>query len=84
MAMEKTWFDYLISYVDGELANEALKAIESAPFFRDVPSPCLVGLVEPCPETNDWNVLRGLEHLNRRARKTFVVFAKVACAPLRR
>ena len=70
MAMEKTWFDYLISYVDGELANEALKAIESAPFFRDVPSPCLVGLVEPCPETNDWNVLRGLEHLNRRARKT--------------
>ncbi|CAE7762214.1 unnamed protein product [Symbiodinium sp. CCMP2592] len=69
LAMSKTWFDHLISYIDGELSSEAWKAIEAAPFLQDVPRPCVAGLVDSVPETNGWDILRGLEHLNRRARK---------------
>ena len=76
MALEKTWFDRLIAYVDGEITSEAWQAIETAPFFQDVPRPCLAGLVEAVPETNGWTVLRGLEHLNRRARKKLWVSNK--------
>ncbi|CAE7238296.1 unnamed protein product [Symbiodinium sp. CCMP2592] len=69
LAMEKTWFDHIIAYVDGEVTSEALKAVEAAPFFQEVPRECLVGLTEPVPEANGWEALRGLQHLNRRARK---------------
>ncbi|CAE7486493.1 GIP [Symbiodinium sp. CCMP2592] len=69
LSMQRTWFDYLLSYVDGEMSSEALKAIESAPFLREVPAPCKAGLVETMPEDNGWRALRGLEHLNRRSRK---------------
>ncbi|CAE7231186.1 RE1, partial [Symbiodinium sp. CCMP2456] len=69
LAMERTWFDYLMSYVDGAMASEALKAIESAPFLQEVPKPCKAGLVESFPEANGWESLKGLEHLNRRTRK---------------
>ncbi|CAE7750140.1 GIP [Symbiodinium sp. CCMP2592] len=37
--------------------------------LEEVPRQCLEGLTEPVPEANGWDVLRGLEHLNRRARK---------------
>ncbi|CAE7254018.1 unnamed protein product [Symbiodinium sp. CCMP2592] len=69
VAMEKTWFDHLLAYVDGEISSEALKAVETAPFLREVPRPCKVGLAEPFPEANGWQALKGLEHLNRRTRK---------------
>ena len=69
LAMEKTWFDHLISYVDSEVASEALKAVESASFLQDVPKECKVALVEAFPEANGWQALRGLEHLNRKTRK---------------
>ncbi|CAE7732746.1 RE2, partial [Symbiodinium sp. CCMP2456] len=60
LSMEKTWIDYLLAY--------ALQAIEKAPFFSEVPE-CLRGLVEAVPEGNGWEALKGLEHLNRKARK---------------
>ncbi|CAE7453194.1 TY5A [Symbiodinium sp. CCMP2592] len=69
LSMERSWFDYLLSYVDGEMASEALKAVESAPFLQEVPRQCKAGLVEPFPEANGWSALKGLEHLNRRTRK---------------
>ena len=69
MSMTRTWFDCLLSYVDGEMASEALKAVEAAPFLHEVPGPCKAGLVESFPEANGWKALQGLEHLNRRTRK---------------
>ena len=69
MMMERTWFDHLQSYVRSSIATEALKSIEAAPFLHDVPRPCLEGLTEAAPELNGWEALKGLEHLNRRARK---------------
>eukprot|EP00439_Symbiodinium_sp_Y106_P025509 s7582_g3.t1 len=69
LAMERNWFDHLISYVDSELASEALKAVDAAPFLKEVPQPCKADLVDALPEANGWQSLRGLEHLNRRMRK---------------
>ena len=51
------------------MSSEALKVVESAPFLQEVPRACKSGLVEAFPETNGWQALRGLEHLNRRTRK---------------
>lgn len=69
MMMDRTWFDHLQSYVRSSISTEALKSISSAPFFRDVPQPCLDGLCEAIPEINGWEALKGLQHLNRRTRK---------------
>ena len=69
MSMTRTWFDYLLSYVDGEMASEVLRSIEAAQFLQEVPEPCRAGLVESFPEANGWTALKGLEHLNRRTRK---------------
>ena len=69
MMMERTWFDHLQSYTTSSISTEALKAVEAAPFFRDVPKQCLAGLAEAIPELNGWEALKGLEHLNRRTRK---------------
>ena len=69
MMMERTWFDHLQSYAQGGISSEAMKAIDQAPFFSGVPRPCLAGLVEAFPESNGWEALKGLEHLNRRTRK---------------
>ena len=66
---KKHGFDHLITYIDGEMSSEALKAVELAPFLQEVPRVCKSGLVEAFPETNGWQALRGLEHLNRRTRK---------------
>ncbi|OLP97909.1 hypothetical protein AK812_SmicGene19691 [Symbiodinium microadriaticum] len=46
MMMERTWFDHLQSYTTSSISTEALKAVEAAPFFRDVPKQCLAGLAE--------------------------------------
>ncbi|CAE7396943.1 TY2B-B, partial [Symbiodinium sp. CCMP2592] len=54
LAMERTWFDHLLSYVDGELSSEALKAVETAPFLQDVPRQCVAGLAEAIPESNGY------------------------------
>ena len=69
LAMDKTWFDHLMAYVDGEISSEAVKAVDAAPFFQEVPQQCKTGLAEAFPEANGWQALRGLEHLNRRSRK---------------
>ncbi|CAE7367174.1 unnamed protein product [Symbiodinium sp. CCMP2592] len=69
LAMERTWFDYLLSYIDGGLSSQALKAVESAPFLQEVPRECKAGLVDAVPEANGWQALKGLEHLNRKTRK---------------
>ncbi|CAE7306950.1 unnamed protein product, partial [Symbiodinium microadriaticum] len=69
MMMERTWFDHLQSYTTSSISTEALKAVEAAPFFRDVPKQCLAGLAEAVPELNGWEALKSLEHLNRRTRK---------------
>ncbi|CAE7623069.1 unnamed protein product [Symbiodinium sp. CCMP2592] len=69
LAMERTWFDYLISYIDGGISSQALKAVESAPFLQEVPRECKAGLVDAVPEANGWQALKGLERLNRKTRK---------------
>ncbi|CAE7207787.1 unnamed protein product [Symbiodinium sp. CCMP2592] len=69
LAMERTWFDYLLSYIDGGMSSQALKAVESAPFLQEVPRECKAGLVDAVPEANGWQALKGLEHLNRKTRK---------------
>ena len=69
LAMDKTWFDHFLSYVDSEFASEAHKAIETAGFLDGVPRQCVAGMFDAIPETNGWKVLPGLKHLNRKYRK---------------
>ncbi|CAE7229842.1 RE1, partial [Symbiodinium sp. CCMP2456] len=69
LALNKTWFDHLLTYCEAGLSTEALLAIDSAPFFEGVPRPALQGLVEAVPISNGWDALKGFSHLNRRKRK---------------
>ncbi|CAE7358608.1 unnamed protein product, partial [Symbiodinium sp. KB8] len=69
LAMNKTWFDHLLAYVDSSLTSEAYKSIEAATFLEGVPKQCVAGMFDAVPETNGWNVLNGLKHLNRKSRK---------------
>ena len=69
LAMDRTWFDHLLSYVDSGFTSEAYKALESAPFLEGVPKECVSGMFDAVPESNGWDILRGLKHLNRKARK---------------
>ena len=69
MSLNKTWFDHLLTYCDSAISSEALHAINSAPFFEDVPRPALQGFTEASPCVNGWDALKGLRHLNRRTRK---------------
>ena len=69
LSLEKTWFDHLIQYCRGERASDAHQAIDEAPFFQEVPLLSKQGLCDGFPEGNGWQALRGLHHLNRRARK---------------
>ncbi|CAE7310954.1 GIP, partial [Symbiodinium microadriaticum] len=69
MAMNRTWFDHLLAYVNSDFSSEGFKAVEAAPFLDGVPRPCLAGIFEAVPESNGWDILRGLKHLNRKTRK---------------
>ena len=69
MAMSRTWFDHLLSYVDSEFSSEGFKAVEAAPFLDGIPKQCLAGIFDSVPESNGWDILRGLKHLNRKTRK---------------
>ena len=69
LAMDRTWFDHLLSYVDSGFSSEAFKAVEAAPFLEGVPRQCVTGMFDAVPESNGWDILRGLKHLNRKARK---------------
>ncbi|OLP75136.1 Retrovirus-related Pol polyprotein from transposon TNT 1-94 [Symbiodinium microadriaticum] len=69
LAMNKTWFDHLLTYVDSTLTSEAYKSIEAATFLEGIPKQCVAGMFDAIPENNGWNVLKGLKHLNRKSRK---------------
>ena len=72
IAINKTWFDHLLTFVDSGSGVDSMTAVQSAPFFRDVPAPALYGISESlAAEDNGWDALRGLVHLNRRTRKRF-------------
>ena len=71
IALNKTWFDHLLTYCDSETGADALQAIQGAPFFQEVPQESLAGLAEAIPITNGWDAMRGLRHLNRRTRRRF-------------
>ena len=69
VSLNKTWFDHLIQFCRSDRATDAVQAVGEAPFFQEVPLPAKQGLTEGYPEGNGWDALRGLTHLNRRARK---------------
>ena len=69
MAMSRTWFDHLLSYVGSDFASEGFKAVEAAPFLDGIPKQCVAGIFDSVPERNGWDILRGLKHLNRKTRK---------------
>ncbi|CAE7307947.1 RE1, partial [Symbiodinium microadriaticum] len=69
VSLDKTWFDHLLAYCESGMSPEALLAVDGAPFFEGVPRQALQGLVEAVPFTNGWDALKGLVHLNRKARK---------------
>ena len=69
IALNKSWFDHLVSYCGSGIGTEALLGIRNAPFFKDIPQESLFGLSEADPCSNGWDALKGLQHLNRRRRK---------------
>ena len=72
LAMDKTWWDHTMDYVNsGDLATGNM-AISTAPFFQDVPDRALSGILTPGGVEREpfWDALRAaLPHLNRRRRK---------------
>ncbi|CAE7609261.1 GIP [Symbiodinium sp. CCMP2456] len=60
LALNKTWFDHLLTYCESGLSSEALLAIDRAPFFEGVHRPALQGLAEAVPISNGWDALKGL------------------------
>ena len=72
LAMDKTWWDHTMDYVNsGDLATGNM-AISTAPFFQDVPDCALSGILTPGGVEREpfWDALRAaLPHLNRRRRK---------------
>ena len=72
MAMSRTWFDHLLSYVDSEFSSEGFKAVDAAPFLDGIPKQCVAGIFDSVPESNGWDVLRGLKHLNRKDQEEIV------------
>ena len=72
LAMDKTWWDHTMDYVNsGDLATGNM-AISTAPFFQDVPDRALSGILTPEGVEREpfWDALRAaLPHLNRRRRK---------------
>ena len=71
IAINKTWFDHLLTFCDSGAGVDSMMALQSAPFFRDVPHQALFGISEAIAEDNGWDALKGLVHLNRRTRKRF-------------
>ena len=71
IAMNKTWFDHLISYCRSGIGTEALRALHNAPFLQELPPEAYSGLSEAAPISNGWDAMKGLKHLNRRTRKRF-------------
>ena len=69
IAINKTWFDHLLTFCDSGAGVDSMMAVQAAPFFRDVPQQALFGITEAVAEDNGWDALRGLTHLNRRTRK---------------
>ncbi|CAE7460417.1 TY5A [Symbiodinium sp. CCMP2456] len=69
MALNRTWFDHLVSYCRSGIGAEAQYAVRDAPFFDEVPKEALYGLSEADPISNGWEALKGFKHLNRRTRK---------------
>ena len=71
-AMDKTWWDHTMDYVNsGDLATGNM-AISTAPFFQDVPDRALSGILTPEGVEREpfWDALRAaFPHLNRRRRK---------------
>ena len=72
LAMDKTWWDHTMDYVNsGDLATGNM-AISTAPFFQDVPDRALSGILtlEGVEREPFWDALRAaFPHLNRRRRK---------------
>ena len=72
LAMDKTWWDHTMDYVNsGDLATGNM-AISTAPFFQDVPDRALSGILTPEGVEREpfWDALRAaFPHLNRRRRK---------------
>ena len=72
LAMDKTWWDHTMDYVNsGDLATGNM-AISTAPFFQDVPDRALSDILTPGGVEREpfWDALRAaLPHLNRRRRK---------------
>ena len=72
LAMDKTWWDHTMDYVNsGDLATGNM-AISTAPFFQDVPDRALSDILTPGGVEREpfWDALRAaLPHLNRRRRR---------------
>ena len=72
LAMDKTWWDHTMDYVNsGDLATGNM-TISTAPFFQDVPDRALSGILTPEGVEREpfWDALRAaFPHLNRRRRK---------------
>ncbi|CAE7339337.1 GIP, partial [Symbiodinium microadriaticum] len=68
-AINKTWFDHMLTFCDSGAGVDSMIAVQSAPVFRDVPQEALYGISEAIAEDNGWEALRGLIHLNRRTRE---------------
>ena len=69
IAINKSWFDHLLTFCDSGAGVDSMMAVQAAPFFRDVPQEALYGISESLAEDNGWDALKGLVHLNRRTRK---------------
>ena len=72
LAMDKTWWDYLVDYVSSPNTGSGQLAVSTAPFFQEVPDKALQAILPPQgvdAEPFRDAIKRALPHLNRRRRK---------------
>ena len=71
-SMSKGWFGHLEDYISTGSVSSGNLAAKSAPFFADVSQASLQGLIEDAHGLSGWELLKGLTHLNRRARRALL------------
>ena len=68
LSMDRSWFESLVGFCGGD-RSAGLRAVDSAPFFRDVPSEALEGLVSSSDLGSGWTLLKKISCWNRQHRR---------------
>ena len=68
LSMDRSWFESLVGFCNGD-RSAGLRAVDSAPFFQDVPPEALEGLISASDLGSGWALLKRMSCWNRHYRR---------------